>query len=576
MLTSLSIRNIALIEKMEVHFHTGMQVLTGETGAGKSIVVDAVNLAIGGRSDRNLIRSGAEKASVEAVFDAPGNDRIREIMNRESIDYDGRTVILFREIAENGRNIARVCGVAVTVALLREISECLMNVHGQNDQQFLTSQDMQLNWLDQTGGPAHRELLERTRSDYNGFIRNHREYAALVKKSNHREERLSELEEEISFLEKADFQPDEEEKLKNEILELKTAGEKIGILRNATQALLGNDDMQGALSLLKETCDLIRNLSNGDQRMKEILEKCDHAYFDIEEAAFEISRECDRYPADPGLLDSYTARLEMIREYREKYHCDLPHAVIRLDQLKDEYRELKDLDGKLEEMSKEHKQLLAAYRNTARLLTESRKRLAVQLKERLEKELAELGMSDTVFEVAFLNRNTGKPVMPTEIGDDQIEFMITANRGEPLKPLGSVASGGELSRIMLAMKTIEMHQDGIEAMVFDEIDTGISGRTAQAVAEKMIRISQTAQVICVTHLPQIAAAADYHFLIQKAVSCDRMLTSVTELTAEERILALAKMISGADGISDGSVKYAGQLLSSASAVRRKNESQPVQ
>ena len=160
MLTSLSIRNIALIEKMEVHFHTGMQVLTGETGAGKSIVVDAVNLAIGGRSDRNLIRSGAEKASVEAVFDAPGNDRIREIMNRESIDYDGRTVILFREIAENGRNIARVCGVAVTVALLREISECLMNVHGQNDQQFLTSQDMQLNWLDQTGGPAHRELLE--------------------------------------------------------------------------------------------------------------------------------------------------------------------------------------------------------------------------------------------------------------------------------------------------------------------------------------------------------------------------------------------------------------------------------
>ena len=572
MLQSITIRHVALIDECSIEFHDGLQVLTGETGAGKSIVVDSVNLILGGRADRDLIRSGCDKATVEAVFDVPDNLKVRDFLQEEEIEYNGRTVVIYREIAQNGRNICRVCGVMLPITKLKTLSSYLLDLHGQSEHQFLTDPDMHLNFLDQTGDKEHQELLSRISEAYESFIINHRAYARLVKEGEHREDRMAALEKDLEQLRKANLQAGESEKLQEEKQRLQAAEKAVSALRNVDACITGeNADGSTSLTRIKTAAALLKDLARQSSESSGISERCNNLYFELEEIAYEISGMIDRSDADPARLEKIENRLDLIRRLERKYGMDAGEISNMLEKLENEFEELSGLKDRISEMAREHKLLLAQYREAAKELTSSRKRLAKQFEEKMTIELKDLGMVNTRFEVFFKPNESGRPVMPTQSGDDRIEFMISPNPGEPLKPLARIASGGELSRLMLAIKTLEASHTGVESMVFDEIDTGISGRMAQVVAEKMIAISGSHQVICVTHLPQIAAAADHHFLVEKAVTGDRTSTSVSELDSTGRKEEVARMISGADGITEETTRYSSGILKAADELKKRRK-----
>lgn len=568
MLESLTIRQIALIDDVTIRFHDGMQVLTGETGAGKSIVVDSVNLILGGRADRDMIRTGCERASVEAVFNTRSNRKAERFLEQEGIEYDGQTVTVYREISSGGKNVCRVCGVMVPVATLKELAVFLMDLHGQSEHQFLTDPEKQLAFLDQTGGEDHQALLSRTAGDHEKFIANHRAYAKLVKENENRESRLKSLERDLEELRKARIEPGEADRLMERRKRLAEAEKQAAVLETVTERLSGGEGDSSALAGIKTVSGILRSLAEKDGTFTEIAERCESAYFELEEIAYQISQISGKNEYEPGALEKADDRLDLIHRLERKHAADADDLPALLKKMEEEYLYLTEMEDRISLMSAEHKRLLSAYRNTARELTASRKKLASVFEERMMKELSDLGMENTVFRVEFLPNESGRPLMPTPLGDDRIVFMISPNPGEPLKPLAKIASGGELSRLMLAVKTLESSHTGVESMVFDEIDTGISGRMAQTVAEKMIMISRERQVICVTHLPQIAAAADYHYLVQKNVSGGRTNTSVDELDRAGRQAEVGRMISGADGVTEDSNAYAARLLSAAESLKR--------
>jgi DNA repair protein RecN (Recombination protein N) len=446
-----------------------------------------------------------------------------------------------------------------------------MDLHGQSEHQFLADPEMHLGFLDQTGNREHNELLRRISEAYENFIINHRAYAKLVKEGEHREDRMASLEKDLELLRKANLQAGESEKLQEEKQRLRAAEKAISGLRSVDECLTGeNADGSTSLSRIKTAAAMLKDLAGQGEQNSEIggiSERCNTLYFELEEIAYEVSGIIDRTDADPARLEKIENRLDLIRRLERKYGMDAGEISRMLEKLENEYEELSGLEDRINEMAREHKQLLARYREAAKELTSTRKKLAKQLEEKMTRELKDLGMENTRFEVMFKPNESGRPTMPTPIGDDRIEFMISPNPGEPLKPLAKIASGGELSRLMLAIKTLEAAHTGVESMVFDEIDTGISGRMAQVVAEKMIAISGNHQVICVTHLPQIAAAADYQYLVRKAVTGERTNTFVAELDEEGRKEEVARMISGADGITDDTLQYASGMLKAAREIR---------
>ena len=571
MLESLTIHQIALIDDVTILFHEGMQALTGETGAGKSIVVDAVSLILGGRADRDLIRTGCEKASVEASFSVSGNKDVQAFLDQEGIEYDGDNVIIYREITTSGKNICRICGVMIPVSRLKDLTGLLLDLHGQNDHRFLTEPDMHLAFLDQTGDDQHRLLLAKVREDCETFLSNHRAYARLVKKNENREARMASLQRDLEELRKAHVQKGEAEHLLEQRKKAEEILRKSELLIAIREHISGNEDGYSALSEIKAASDLMKNLSAKNPDIKEISEKCESLFFELEEIAYQISQMSDKLGFNAEDVERTDQRLDLIHRLERKYGIASDEIQDLSERMEEEYNTLVNLEDEVARMSAEHKKTLSAYRNTAKELTESRKKLASAFEKKIMKELGDLGMGNTVFRVAFKPNETGRPLMPSEQGDDRIEFMISPNPGEPLKPLAKIASGGELSRIMLAVKTLETTRSGVEAMVFDEIDTGISGRMAQVVAEKMISISREKQVICVTHLPQIAAASDYHYLVRKSVEGNRTHTSVTELSREDRIAEVGRMISGADGITEESKAYAERLIIAAESIKRERK-----
>ncbi len=563
MLQQLTIRQIALIDEATITFHPGFQALTGETGAGKSIVVDAVNLILGGRADRELIRSGSDKASVEAVFEVADNPAIRDFMSREAIDFDGQTVTVYRELSQSGRNLCRVCGVLIPVARLKALAALLMDLHGQSEHQFLVDPEMHLHFLDQTGDDAHQKLLLQVSDACAVFLENHRAYAKLVKKNENREERLERLARDLEELRSADLQPGEAEQLLRERKRLQSLETEASVLQSACDALSASEEGTSALGALSSATAALRSLKSDNPDIEKLKTRCEGLCFELEETAYELSALLNRSDFDPRRLEQIDARLEQIHHLERRLKTPAEKLPALRATLEQEYEELRGLADRVTEMAAEHRRLLAAYRGLARELTASRRSLAAAFEQRMMAELKDLGMEKTKFEVCFIPREEGRPLMPSESGDDRVEFMISPNPGEPLKPLAKIASGGELSRLMLAIKSLEAAHTGVESMVFDEIDTGISGRMAQVVAEKMAQLAATRQIICVTHLPQIAAAANNQYLVRKAVRGDRTHTSVTELDFAGRTEEVARMISGAEGITPESVAYAKTLLRTA-------------
>ena len=576
MIQSLSIRNIALIEQLTISFHSGLQVLSGETGAGKSIVVDAVNLILGGRADRTMIRSGCDKASVEALFDISATTETASLLSREGIDFDGSTVSIYREISGSGKNICRICGIIMPLSFLKELAPLLMNLHGQSEHQYLADPQTHLGYLDQLGDMRHQEMRDRVRECCIRFIENHRAYARLVRRNEEKDYRMEKIRKDLEELHQAELKPGEEDALREEIKQMESAGKVSEGLKKAYHSLISGEGEGGALQLVREAARQMKSLGPRDEDAETMAGKCESLYYDLEDLAYQINSRIEKLDFDPVRAEQAENRLELIRRLEKRFGSTVDEVIQKENELEKEFAELCGLEDEIKKMSAEHKRLLAEYRSAARELSGSRKKLAEKFSVNMMRELHDLGMDRTVFEVRFAENEDGKPKMPTETGDDQVEFMICPNPGEPLLPLARIASGGELSRLMLAMKTLEAGHSGIDCMVFDEIDTGISGKAAQTVAEKLITISRYHQVICVSHLPQLASAGDYQYLVSKKVENGRTVTGVSELDYDGRVAEIARMISGADGITDDARQYAGRMLGAAEKKKGKTTADPEQ
>ena len=563
MLLTLSMRNVALIESLTLEFQRGLHVMTGETGAGKSIVVDAVNLVLGGRADRELIRTGTEKAWVEAAFDISDCAKAQELLASQSLEAEGGTVTLYREITRSGRNLCRVCGVTMPVAFLRELAALLMDVHGQHEHRFLMEPKYHMQFLDAFGGAEHQAILAQTAQAYQAFITNHRAYARLVKENERKNRRLEELRADLAVMKKAHLKPGEEESLTQERDRLRH-GEKIRSALSAAESALsaGSEEGGGVVSAWRGATQALHGIAGLAPEYQAIEERMESLGYEIEEVAYDLSRLRDANEFDPQRAETVESRLDLIRRLERRFGPTLEDVLTAQKSMQEEYEHLNGLEDQVERMGAEHKRLLAAYRQCARTLTQRRTELARSFEAAMMEQLKDLGMEKTVFQVAFAPRPQRQP-MPQSDGDDVIEFMISPNPGEPLKPLSKIASGGELSRLMLAIKSLEVAQGGVGTMVFDEIDTGISGRMAQVVAEKMAAIAARRQVLCVTHLPQIAAMADHQLLVEKHQEADRTHTTVRLLDHEGRVAELARMIGGAGDSGESARQHAERMLMEA-------------
>ena len=560
MILSMRMRNIALIEELSLEFGEGLHVMTGETGAGKSIVVDAVNLVLGGRAARELIRTGTDKAWVEAVFDASGNEEVAKWAQAQALDdFDG-TVTLYREITRSGHNLCRVCGVVMPLSALKDIAVLLMDVHGQHEAQFLMNSQYHLLFLDAAGGDDYQALLSRVDAAYQAFIINHRQYARLVKENEKKQYRMESLKKSLEELEKARLKLGEEETLAAEKERFRHSEKIATAVAAAHRAISANDDSETVLSRVKEAADALRSLAAFGENYVSLAQRCDSAYYELEEIGYELVDLTEKGEFDPVRAEKVETRLDLIRRMERKYGETVAEVLSQQQKMQEEYDNYVSLDEQVAKTGAEHKRLLAQYRQLARQLTEARHGLANEFEKNMMAQLKDLGMGNTIFQVSFAIRPEGKIFMPQSVGDDVIEFMISPNPGEPLKPLSKIASGGELSRLMLAIKSLEAEKGGVGTMVFDEIDTGISGRMAQVVAEKMALIARKRQVVCGTHLPPIAPMAAHQFLVEKRVEGERTNTSVRLLSPKERISEVARMLGGADGSEGSAMSHAAHML----------------
>lgn len=567
MIVSLRMHHIALIEDLTLDFHQGLHVMTGETGAGKSIVVDAVNLVLGGRGDRELIRTGTDKAWVEAVFDPGSHPALTAFLKEQSLDDEGGYVTLYREMNASGRGLCRINGMVAPLHVLKTVAGMLMDVHGQHEHQFLMDHKAHLMFLDNSGDSAHQSLLQDVRQASMEFLEWHRKYSRLKKENAEKTHRMESLKASLTELGKAKLKPGEEEALQQEKARNRQ-GEKVVRALQVVQQLMNQGEDGGTLTRLKLILDELNGLASLGEPFVSLASRWSSAYYEMEEIGYEAAQHLDDKAFDPGRADQVEARLDLIRRLERKYGPTVDAILAAQEAMQEEYDRFNSMDKELETIAGVYKKSLLHYRQLARELTQHRTALAALFEEKISKELADLGMEKTVFQAAFAPPSPdGKPVMPRPEGDDDVSFLISPNPGEPLKPLDKIASGGELSRIMLAIKSLEAANGGVDSMVFDEIDTGISGRMAQVVAEKMAHIALERQVICVTHLPQIAAMADHHLLVEKTVSEGRTNTMVRQLDRQERIHEVARMMGGAVDSHASALSHGESMLDAAEMLK---------
>ena len=564
MLVSMTVRNIALIEHLDVQFHAGLHVLTGETGAGKSIVVDSINLMLGERADRGLIRTGCEKGTVEGVFDISDSPQVRDMLAAESLEADGNLITVMREISTGDRNLCRVCGVIVPLNFLKQISGFLVDVHGQHEHQSLLGEKNHLTFLDAFGDEAHQALMADTEAKCRLWRETSSGFSALRKENAQREERMEFITSRSRELEAAKLEIGEEAKLLQQRAKLADAERISGALETAYRNLTAAEGARmGVTVLLREANDEMQRIAEYDPRFQAIVDRLSSAFYEAEEMGIELRDLLDGESFDPEKNDLILTRLDTYRRLEKRYGMEADELVDYGERLKDEIKSLKTMDDRLRIAEAEYKAKLADYRAAAHALTESRKKLAAHFESLMESQLKDLGMGNTHFACVFEEPQPDQKRVPSVHGDDHVEFFIAPNVGEPLKPLSKTASGGELSRIMLAMKAAAADRNMIPTMIFDEIDTGISGHIASVVSEKMDDIARYHQVICVTHLAQIASMGDSQYRVQKHVVGERTVTSVEELTPEQRVEEIARLVGADAQHQESGLAHARNMLSAA-------------
>ena len=563
MLLELTIENIALIESLRIEFAAGFNVLTGETGAGKSIVVDSVNLALGGRADRDIIRTGTEKGSVQALFDISGNSSALEYAREQGIEADDGLISVRRELSRSGRNICRVSGVIVPLNVLKNLTAMLMDVHGQHEHQTLLNPAKHLDFLDAFGGKPVQQARSAVEELFAARGRIGSELKKLMNDVSEKERLVDVLGFQVQEIEAAKLKPGEEEKLKQKLSLLENA-EKI---RNGVETAYGlvyqgTGRGMSAQEALMQSRESMEHISGLDPKYGALAAKLRDLYYAAQDVGYELQAMMDDLDFEPELIDKVAARLDVIDRLERKYGPTLEEVIAFGKDAARRLKELRSGDDSIAALKARYKEADRQLRSACEKLTALRKADAERLGGEICRQLVDLGMARTRFEV----RVEPEP-KPLSTGMDRVEFMISPNPGEPLRPLANIASGGEISRVMLALKAISLDGNGVDSMVFDEIDTGVSGRMAQVVGEKMCLIARTKQVLCITHLPQIAALGDAHFMVEKLSTDDHTQTRVSRLDREGRIRELSRLVGGATD-SESSLSHAGHMLDDADLRKR--------
>ncbi|GBG12113.1 DNA repair protein RecN [Paenibacillus agaridevorans] len=568
MLRELSIRNLAVIEEVHISFHQGFHVLTGETGAGKSILIDALSLLVGGRGSADMIRYGCDKAEMEALFDMPVQHPVWTILNRLGVQCSPEEMLVIRrELSAQGKSISRVNGQLVTMTMLREIGEALVNIHGQHEHQSLLRSEQHLEWLDLFGGDLLIERKTQYKRAYATLLEVRGALKEMEDTTRHNVQMLDLYRFQIDEITSAALKPGEDELLSEQRKTLLYAEKRMDAVTEAYTLLYGGKGLDAISKSISKLADI---QSYDKSVLDPLMEQLQSAFYQAEDVAFQLRDYRENIDSDPESLAAVEERLDLIHGLKRKYGESIPDILQYLKKITAERDKIENRD---ELVARFRVQEDEAYRHAYSLaeeLSSLRRHASVTLSSAIESQLAELLMPAARFRVSLDGGAEGgrgeKPVKLHAGGIDDALFLLSSNPGEPLKPLNKIASGGEMSRIMLAMKSIFAEIDQIPVLIFDEVDTGVSGRAAQAIAEKMSALSARCQIFSITHLPQVACMADHHFEIMKSVNEGRTATSVTKLANETRINELARMLGGVE-VTDKTRHHAQEMLDLAHGLK---------
>ena len=549
-LTSLKIENVAIIESAAIEFGCGLNVLTGETGAGKSIVIDSINAILGERTSRDIIRTGAQSAKVYAVFEDV-NERVRNFLDENGIDCEDGVLIINRTLSREGKNVCRINGAPVTVSMLREIGGELIDIHGQHDNQSLLSPEKHCGFVDSFAGNA--DLIADYREKYGRLCEIRSKLKKLTTDESSKSQRIDFLTYQIDELEKAEITIGERDELKARKSLINNSQKVIESLNIAYEALKADG---AGIDMITDAESEIANASAYMETLGEASEKITDIRYELEDIAETLRDAMTEVDFDPSELEDIDERLDLLYRLSKKYGDTEEEMLEYLEKARAELDNIAFSEERVKELQKQEKEVLAETETAACKLTESRKTAGEKLSNAICSELEFLDMPNVRFVVKC------NDIGLTENGKDEIEFLISANAGEEPKPLAKIASGGELSRIMLAIKNVLAETDGVDTMIFDEIDTGVSGRAAQKIAMKLRSASKGRQVICVTHLAQIAAQGDVHLYISKSVSDGKTYTNIKSLIEEERVAEIARIMGGME-ITKLQLESAREMLANA-------------
>ncbi|MBB2482193.1 DNA repair protein RecN [Bacillus sp. APMAM] len=571
MLQELTIRNFAIIDELNLSFDKGLTTITGETGAGKSIIIDAIHLLVGGRGSVEFIRHGEKKAEIEGLFTIQSNEHPCVERAREfGIEIEEGMMVLHRNISTNGKNVCRINGKLVTISVLREIGSTLVDIHGQHEHQELMNESLHLQLLDQYG----KAEIEKAIANYSEVYKNYEQTLSRLKKLSENEQQMAHRLDLIQFqlkeIHNADLRLNEDEELLDEKRKLMNFERLFDALKTSFDALQGEQRGLDWVSLLMSQMETAAELNKEYEPMLEAVSNC---FYTLEDITRNLSDELDKLEFQPDRLNDIESRLNEINQLKRKYGQSIQGILEYGEKIEEEIETITNRESHIQKLQKSLSTMQKDLFLEGKQLSDLRHIWAKRLTEAISNELKQLYMDKTIFEVRFHQSAENfldmQDIPFRKDGLDIIEFYISTNPGEPLKPLAKVASGGELSRMMLALKTIFSKHQGITSIIFDEVDTGVSGRVAQAIAEKIHQISTNSQVFCISHLPQVAAMADTHLFIRKEMADGRTRTSVKLLTHDEKITEIGRMISGVE-ITDVTKEHAKELIELAYTIKAAN------
>ncbi|MCG1309422.1 DNA repair protein RecN [Staphylococcus epidermidis] len=538
MLQTLSIKQFAIIDELDINFSDGLTVMSGETGSGKSIIIDAIGQLIGMRASSDYVRHGEKKAIIEGIFDIDESKDAIKILESLAIDIDEDFLLVKREIFSSGKSICRINNQTVTLQDLRKVMQELLDIHGQHETQSLLKQKYHLQLLDDYADNQYSDLLNQYQLSYKQYKNKRKELEELESADQALLQRLDLMKFQLEELTEASLKEGEVDQLESDIKRIQNS-EKLNLaLNNAHQVLTDENAIPDRLYELSNYFQTINDIV--PEKFVRLKEDIDQFYYILEDAKHEIYDEMANTEFDEQVLNEYESRMNLLNNLKRKYGKDITELIGYQSKLANEIDKIENYEQSTSQLREEIKTLYNEVIDIGKKLSQERRRVARELRDHIVSEIQNLQMKDANLEISF------KPLdEPTIEGIEFVEFLISPNRGEPFKSLNKIASGGELSRIMLALKSIFVKSRGQTAILFDEVDSGVSGQAAQKMAEKMRDIAQYIQVICISHLPQVASMSDHHLLISKASNADRTTTQVKELKDENKIDEIARMISGA-------------------------------